>query len=84
MKRPLFLRCLPEMLREGAFYRWYHPVSECWQDLFEAASLRYAPGVRMKLVPTDVMHGCIALTGLYELSLSQHVANRGQKQEAVR
>ncbi|MEM8872770.1 MAG: FkbM family methyltransferase [Planctomycetota bacterium] len=68
---------IPPKLRASAFYRMYNPVPPTYAGLFDGAPLHFAPDVRMKLVPTDVLHGCIAMTGYYEWPLSQRVAEGG-------
>ena len=47
--------------------------------LFDNAELAYAPGVRMKLLPTDEGHGCIATAGFYELPLTRTIARLGKQ-----
>jgi len=73
-KRPVLLRLMPDRLKEPAYYRRYSGERERWRALFAAAPLTYAPGITMELVPTDVAHGCIALTGFVELRLTRLVA----------
>ncbi|MFH0918767.1 MAG: FkbM family methyltransferase [Fibrobacterota bacterium] len=74
MRRPFVLSLLPERLRVSLYHRCYHPVAPHWTPLFDAAPLAYAPNITMTLVPTDVMHGCIALTGVYELGLTRRLS----------
>lgn len=73
------LRWLPNWLQEKLFFRFFYPVKEEWYSLFAAASLKYAPGIRMDLLPTDLMHAQIALFGVYEKSLSKHLADIARK-----
>jgi FkbM family methyltransferase len=49
-----------------------------WLPLYQAASLRLAPGVTMELVPGDAISDSIAFTGIYELALSRHVLECGR------
>lgn len=73
MRPPLLFRLLPDRLKTALFYRRYNPAPERWHPLFAAAPLRYAPGITMELIPTDVLHGNIAFTGFYELPLTRRV-----------
>ena len=73
------VRRLPERLRYPAYYRLVHPLGLDEAALFEAAPLRYAPGVRMRLLPGDVGHGPIAALGYYEPALSHRVASLGRE-----
>lgn len=80
MKPPVLFQVLPDSLKTSLFYRRYNPVPERWYDLFKDAHLKFAPGVTMSLLPTDVLHGQIAFTGFYELPLTRRVveiARRG-------
>lgn len=74
VRQPLVFALLPERLGEPLYYRWYCPAPAAWDHLFAAAPLKYAPGMTMALVPSDVAHGCIALTGFVELRLTRLVA----------
>ena len=72
------LRWLPERLRYPAYYRLLHPLGPDDAALFEDAALRFAPGVRMRLMPGDVAHAPIAALGYYEPVLSRRVARVGR------
>ena len=74
------MRLLPDRLKGAAWARWYHPPDEKWRYLFRNAPLRFAHQARMDLVPSDVISGCIAYTGFWELRLSRllmRLARRG-------
>lgn len=74
MSRPLLMRLLPDGLKIRAYWRLYHHRQRDWPGLFQAASLRFAPGIAMHdLVPGDVISGSIAFTGLYEQELSRRM-----------
>lgn len=74
MTRPLPLRCLPNRLRQSAYYRYYHRRHGEWPVLFKAAPLAFAPDVRMFDLPAgDVISGNIAFNGFYELDLSRRI-----------
>jgi len=74
MTRPLPLRCLPNRLRESAYYRYYHDRHGDWPTLFQAAPLTLAPAVSMfGLLEGDVISGNIAFNGFYELALSRRM-----------
>lgn len=80
MRRPLLLRLLPDRLRLSAWARLYRPAPPKWRPLYQAAPLRFAPGVTMELVPGDVISDSIAFTGVFELPLSRDMrtlARRG-------
>jgi FkbM family methyltransferase len=72
MRNP-FIKYLPERIQKSLLYRFYYPVAEKWLGLFESADLRYAPGFKMKLLATDLMHASIAFTGSYESGFSERV-----------
>ena len=74
LNRPLVLRMLPDRLAVAAWWRLYRGSHSRWRPLYEAASLRYAPRVTMKLVPGDIISDCIAFTGVYEPSLTRRIA----------
>lgn len=50
-----------------------YPPSQRWHHLYDAAQLRFAPNVSMKLNPSDRMHGQIAFLGYHEKELSKTV-----------
>lgn len=77
MDKPFFFNCLPYRLQQFLFFRLY-PVKSKWYGLFEAASLRDAPEIKMKLLPSDFMHGLIAFTGVYEPELSKRLVQRAR------
>ena len=71
--RPFLMRHLPLRLRVPVFYRLHASSAASRPDLFERAPLALEPGVCLDLVPTDVAHGPIAWTGVYELVLSRRL-----------
>jgi hypothetical protein len=76
MKRPLLLQLIPERYRSSAFFRLYsgkNPGKSL--ELYENASLSYAPEVYLKLVPGDLISNQIAFTGFYELALTRRAAS---------
>jgi FkbM family methyltransferase len=73
-KRPRILSISPLWLRESLAYRVYLRRINEFKNLFFDAELHFAPGVRLDLLPTDVGHAIIALTGLYETEVSRRVA----------
>jgi FkbM family methyltransferase len=79
MKRPLLMQLCPPSLRTWLYYHRYRARRPQLRPLFEDAELAFAPGVRMKLLPTDEGHGCIATAGFYELPLTRTIARLGKK-----
>lgn len=73
MGKPFLFRCLPYRIQQSLFFRFFYPVKNKWFGLFDAAPLRDAPEIKMKLLPSDFMHGLIAFTGVYEPELSKHL-----------
>jgi FkbM family methyltransferase len=61
-------------LRERLAYLLYLRRIHEFKDLFAEAELLFAPGVRLDLLPTDVGHAIIALTGLYETKVTRRIA----------
>ena len=70
----LVRRIRPLWLREKLFYHLVLRFSMRSAD-FDAASLEFAPPVRMRLSPTDIGHQVIAATGFYELAVSRRIAS---------
>ena len=79
MKKPLLMRLCPPSLRTWLYYHHYRARRPQLRSLFEDAELAFAPGVRMKLLPTDEGHGCIATAGFYELPLTRTIARLGKQ-----
>jgi FkbM family methyltransferase len=79
MKRPLLMRLAPPSWRTWLYYHHYRARRPRLRSLFEDAELAFAPGVRMKLLPTDEGHGCIATAGFYELPLTRTIARLGKQ-----
>ena len=79
MQRPLPLRYLPPKLAASAWARIYRGKHTHWAELYEAASLRFAPDVVMQLVPGDCISDVIAFTGVYELNLTRRIAELAKR-----
>lgn len=79
MQRPLALRLAPPGLRTWMFYRFYRQRRERYRALYASARLHHAPGVAMRLMPTDEGHACIAFTGIYELELTRRVVDAAHR-----
>jgi FkbM family methyltransferase len=81
MRRPFFLRLLPDRLKLAACARFYRldPPSAEWRGLYEGAPLRFAPSLAMDLVPGDVISDSIAFTGLWDLRLTRRVCRLAQR-----
>src|SRR5712692_11705428 len=73
-KRPLLMSVVPLWLRERLAYRIYLKRAHTFEQLFVDASLHFAPGITMNLLPTDSAHCIIAFAGFYELALSRRIA----------
>ena len=71
--RPWFMRIRPLWLREKPFWKIYWKHTNKFIDLFEDASLEFAPKHSLRLMLTDVSHQQIALLGFCELSLSRRM-----------
>jgi FkbM family methyltransferase len=78
MKRPLLMRLCPPSWRVWLYYHFYRSRRPRLHSLFDDAELAFAPGVRMKLLPTDEGHGCIATAGFYELELTREIVRLGK------
>lgn len=79
MQKPLLIRILRFYpLQKRAFFRFYHPVKRHWFPLFDGCPLTAAPGIRMRLMPTDFMHGLIAFTGMYEDTLTHELSKKAK------
>ncbi len=72
------LRALPKRVAQPAYYRLFRAHSAQFPELFQGALLRFAPSVRMDLVPGDECHGDIAFTGVYELELTRFVVREAK------
>ena len=71
MQRPALLRATPIAWRTRLYFHLYRDRRAQFLPLFEKAPLHYAPGMSMRLMPSDEGHSCIALTGVYEPVLTQ-------------
>ena len=73
------MRIAPAGCRTWLYYHLYRSRRPQLRPLFDEAELAFAPGIRMKLLPTDEGHGCIAVTGSYELSLTRQIVRLGER-----
>lgn len=69
----------PLWLREKLFWKFSGLRSGLSPQLFEAASLRFAPGVKLSLKPSDVGHQQIVVFGYTEWELSTHLRDLAGK-----
>jgi FkbM family methyltransferase len=80
MSRPALLSILPRKLRQAAYYNRYHTRHAAWRHLFARAPLALCPEIAMyDLIPGDVISGCVAFNGFYELGLTNHMARHAAK-----
>ena len=79
MKPPFLMRIAPAGCRTWLYYHLYRSRRPHLRPLFDEAELAFAPGIRMKLLPTDEGHGCIATGGFYELPLTRTIARLGKQ-----
>jgi FkbM family methyltransferase len=74
MSRPALLSILPGKLRQAAYFKHYHTRHASWRHLFARAPLALCPEIAMyDLIPGDVISGCIAFNGFYELELTNQI-----------
>jgi FkbM family methyltransferase len=76
---------LPPAIRQRVWGRFYRPTAPRFLSLFEAAPLRFAPGLRlgMKVVPGDVISDAIAFTGVYDLRLTRWLSTIAQEEGGI-
>jgi len=74
MKKPLLMRLCPPSLRTWLYYHHYRARRPQLRSLFEDAELAFAPGARMKLIPTDESDRCIAAAALRVATYAHHRA----------
>ncbi len=79
MKKPLLMRLCPPNWRTWLYYHLYRSRKDRWPGIYESAELHGAPGVTMKVSPTDEGHGLIAFGGFYEWSLTKEIVSLGKK-----
>ncbi len=79
MQLPLKIELYLDDLRMAAYDRLYGGKRFPDPLLYRQAKLRYAPGVKMELLPGDIISKCIACTGVYELPLTRRVTELGRK-----
>ena len=72
---PFIWRIIPDRIKASVFYRFIYSPKRKWEFLYDSASLEYAPGVVVSLVPSDIMHGSIAFLGYYEKELSEAISD---------
>ncbi len=61
------------------YFRLLSKNKAAFKWLYESAALRYAAGMQMRLLPTDLFHGQIAFMGVYEEELSELVQDLGSQ-----
>ena len=69
----------PLWLREKLFWKFFALRSRLPENLFEDASLTFAPGVKLSLKPSDIGHRQIALLGYMEWDLSTRMRELASK-----
>jgi hypothetical protein len=79
MKRPLRMHLCPPSVRTWLYYHHYRARRPQLRSLFEDAESAFAPEVRMKLLPTDEAHGCMATARFYQLPLTRTIARLGKE-----
>ncbi len=73
MRLPTLPKALPDRLALSVSARWYVGKRRLSGSIYQAASLRHASGITMKLIPGDVISDFIAAAGLYELELTRRL-----------
>lgn len=79
MRLPLKIELYLDDLCMAAYARRYGGKRAPDPSLYRQARLRYAPKVKMELVPGDIISKCIAYTGAYELPLTRRVTDLARK-----
>jgi FkbM family methyltransferase len=80
MSRPTLLSILPGNLRQAVYFKRYHTRHAAWRHLFARAPLAPCPEITMyDLIPGDVISGCIAFNGFYELELTNQIVRHAAK-----
>jgi len=80
MNRPLIFRFpFSYEFKKRLFFRFYNPVKKKWHGIFENAPIKAAPGIVLKLLSSDFMHGLIAFTGIYEEELTSRLSEQAGK-----
>jgi FkbM family methyltransferase len=67
---PRLFQLLPRRMQLSLYVRFLAKHRIWHQQRFDAAPLKLAPAMLMRLSPTDLFHGQIALMGIYEDELS--------------
>ena len=71
------MKIKPLWLREKLFWKLYYRTNGFF-ELFENATLEFAPNISLQLIPTDISHKQIAFLGFSELLTSQRIAQIAQ------
>ena len=79
MKKPLLMRMAPPSWRTWIYYHLYRSRKDRWPGIYESAELHEAPGIFMKLSPTDEGHGLMAFGGMFEWSLTKEIVGLGRQ-----
>lgn len=74
VKKPLLMNLKPLWLREKIYWKLYYKNAEKYGELFENASLEFAPQIQLQLMPSDVGHKHLALTGFIERDVTLRMA----------
>jgi FkbM family methyltransferase len=67
-------RALPPRLGASVYYRFISRM-DMGAVAYQGVPLKFAPGVRMNLMPGDSCHGSIAFSGCYELPLTRRLCH---------
>lgn len=76
-KLPWLMKLKPLWLREKFFWKLYYQTNN-FVELFENATLEFAPNVSLQLMSTDISHKQIAFLGFCELLPSRRIAQLAQ------
>lgn len=71
------MKIKPLWLREKFFWKLYYQTNS-FLELFENATLEFAPNISLQLMSTDISHKQIALLGFCELLPSRRIAQLAQ------
>lgn len=74
---PWLMKLKPLWLREKLFWKLYYQTNNFF-ELFEKATLEFAPNISLQLMPTDISHKQIAFLGFCELLPSRRIAQLAQ------
>jgi len=69
----------PASCRTWIYYHLYRSRKDRWPGIYESAELHTAPGIFMKLSPTDEGHGLMAFGGIFEWPLTKEIVRLGRQ-----